>query len=547
VSSTRPRAFALLGLALTLCACPSREAPGKGAVQASPAVETTGEAKGPDPRAAFESSCILGGMSAALESSVTLVAASGRSESGVSLALGGALSTAAVARRFEGAGAAPGPGHELALASGARSSLPGPALAIASSGERIVVACADPLSPAGGTLICFRTEGEGERLIVAWKKEGHAACRLLAVPGGRIAASDDASLGAASRIYSVDAITGAELWGATLPVAAADIAYAPGIVLAAFGTKLCAYDESTGIPLWSAALTARARSLSAGNGVALVLAETGSLSAFSLGDGKGVGAAPGPFDPAIRPVADGSRAIVATVNGGAAEVEVKSGQTLRSWAWAGPAAFLAADRDRIYAGLDGLGGRGVYFAPRAGEPGGQLLRLASGAFAAPIAVSGARGGLLLLLMDGSLVLLGKEVEPNSAASALDSAIAPKAEAASAISSALGRFKPGDALNPGGYLRFDLFAQGMPVDIGVAFTAFRYEPKSSAKRSFYARPQAAGSVIAIYGDEGREMAASIDELGSAPVASAYLEKGKRYWIVAGWTYQAEIARFRLFVK
>jgi hypothetical protein len=537
----------IFGMALTLCACPSRETPGKGNAPAVQATETSGDSRGPDPRAAFETSGILGGMSSLLESSVTLIAASGRPESGVSLALGGALSTAAVARRVEPSGADMGHGHELDLASGARASIPGPALAIASSGERIVVACADPFSPTGGALICFRTEGEGERLIVAWKKEGNAVGRLLAVPGGRIVASDDASSGASARIYLVDAVSGTELWAVTLSTAAADIAYAPGLVLAASGTRLDAYDESTGARLWSAALTAKARVLSAGNGVALVVAETGSLSAFSLGDGKGVGAAPGPFDPAIRPVADGARAIAATVNGGAAEIEVKSGRTLRSWAWTGPASFLAADRDRVYAGLDGLSGRGVYFAARAGEPGEKLLRLASGAFDSPIAVSGTRGGLLLLLMDGSLVLVGKDMASNATLSALDAAITPRPETVSAIASALGRFKPGDGADPNRYLRFDLFAQGMPVDTGVAFTAFRFEPASSARRTFSAQPKASGSVIAIYSEEGREMAASIDELGSVSSAAAYLEKGKRYWIVAGWIYQAEPERYRLFVK
>ena len=300
-------------------------------------------------------------MSASLESSVTLVAASGRPEAGVTLSLGGALSTAAIARNVEPSSTAGSPkvfAHELALASGARAFLPGPALAIASSGERIVVACADRQSSSGGALVCFRTEGEGERLVVVWKKEGNAVSRLLAVPGGRIAASDDSSVGACARAYVLDASTGQELWSAALSAPVVDLAYAPGLVLVAFGTALSAYDESTGALAWSAALTAKASSLSAGNGVALVMAETGSLSAFALADGKGVGAAPGPFDAAIRPVADGARAIAAGVNGGAVEIEIKSGRTLRSWAWTGAASFLCADRDRVYAGLDGLAGRG---------------------------------------------------------------------------------------------------------------------------------------------------------------------------------------------
>jgi outer membrane protein assembly factor BamB len=540
--------LAFLSLATMLCSCTAREQQGKNAAQGTSVVETTGDVKDSDPRAAFETSCLVGGLSASLENSVTLIAASGRSESGVALAIGGALSTAVVARSAGSSrNAGGGQGHELVLASGARTSIPGPALAIVASGDRIVASCADPLSSAGGALICFRTEGEGERLVASWKRELHAANHLLAVPGGRVIASEDSSLASFARIYCFDSLTGKEIWSAAVQTVATDIAYAPGIALAVTGAKLIAFDESTGVQLWSAALTAKARSLSAGNGVALVLAETGSLSAFSLGDGKGIGAAPGPFDSSIRPVADGGRALVTLVNGGAAEVEISSGQMLRSWTWEGPASFLIADRDRIYAGIDGLGGKGLYFASRAGESKGKLLRLASGAFSAPVAVSGTRGGLLILLMDGSLVLVGKDMEASDAPSALDTAIRPKAEIAQAISAALGRFKPVEAQDPRHYLRFDLFVQGMPVDAKVAFTAFAFDPPTSARRTFYAKPSVNGSVITVYSEEGREIAASIDELGATSSASAYIQKGKRYWIVAGWTYQAEIQNYRIFVR
>jgi hypothetical protein len=418
---------------------------------------------------------------------------------------------------------------------------------MASSGDRVVVSCVDQLSPSGGSLLCFKTEGEGERLVAAWKKDARVASRIFAVPGGRVAVSEDLSIAAFARIYCVDTLTGGETWSIGLQPAAADIAYAPGIVLAIAGARLLALDESSGAQLWSAALTAKARSLSAGNGIALVLAETGSLSAFSLSDGKGVGAAPGPFDAAVRPVADGTRAIVATVGGGASEVEVASGQTMRSWSWEGPASFLVADRDRVYAGIDGLAGKGVFFASRAGEPGGRLLRLASGAFGAPAPVGGARGGLLLFLLDGSLVLIGKDMGGSATTSALEAAIAPKTEVSTAISAALGRFKPPEALAPSRYLRFDLFAQGLPLDQSVAFTAFAFDPESNGRRIFYAKPSVNGSVLAIYSEEGREIAASIDELGSTSSASAYMRKGKRYWIVAGWTYQAEVQPYRVFMK
>jgi hypothetical protein len=463
-------------------------------------------------------------------------------EAGSCLAIGANLSEAAVVRRLPLAGAK-GFSHELVLASGAEASLPGPAIALAATGEHLVVASS--LGKGGGALIGFRAEGEGERLLESWKKEGPAARRLLAVPGGRIVAADDD--GSPPRLYLVDAATGAEIWGLALPIVAADIAYAPGIVLAIAGSQLGAYDESTGAPIWDASLPAKARSLAAGNGVALVLAETGSLSVFSLADGKGLGAAPGPFDSSIRPVSDLSRAIVALPGGGAEELEVKTGSSVRRWSWLGRASFLAADRDRIYAGVSGSEGAALFIGSREGESSARSVGLASCAFDAPIAVSGSRGGLLLLLQDASLVLVGKELENGQGVSALDAAVSPSPETAASISAALGRFKTADSIAPDRYLRFDLFTQGIPVDQSIDFTAFRYEASSSAKRTFAATPGTAGEVVAIFDESGRELAASIDELGSVSRATAYLEKGRRYWVATGWTYKSEPTSFRLFVK
>jgi hypothetical protein len=538
-------AVVLVGLSLSLCDCHEKPALDRTSLQQIP-VESIGETRGPDPRSAFENSGFLGGMTAVIESPIPLTAAAGRPEAGVSLALGGALSTAAIALQAESPSETKDLNHELALSSGARAALPGPALAMASSGDRIVVSCADYGSAAGGALIGFRVEGEGEKLLQSWKSEGLPARRLFAVPGGRIAVSDDAG-GGASRVYLVDAASGAEVWGVALMSAVADIAYAPGLVLAAAGSKLEALDESTGARVWSSALTARARSLSAGNGLALVLAETGSLSAFSLVDGKGVGAAPGPFDPSLRPVADGERAIVAMPGGGAQEIEVKSGTTLRSWAWSGPSAFIAADRDRVYAGIDGRDGRGILLAPRSGDRSEKVISLASGAFDIPVAVGGSRGGLLLLLMDGSLVLVGKDRGPVASASALDAALSPPGQTALAIAAALRRFKSAGGTEPRLYLRFDLFVQGAPADTAVDFTAFRYGPSSSSKRTFSATPGSNGEVVAIFDGSGTELATNIDAIGASARATARFEKGKLYWIVAGWTDQAEPEPFRLFVK
>ena len=226
---------------------------------------------------------------------------------------------------------------------------------------------------------------------------------------------------------------------------------------------------------------------------------------------------------------------------------MKSGQTLGTWSWEGITSFIAADKDRLYAGLDGREGRGIILDARAGEAGRRIAELESPVFDSPQAVGGARGGLLVLLMDGSLVLVGKDREPGEAASAVDAAIAPAPETIAAISSALGRFRPAGSSSSRTYLRFDLFAQGMPVDAEATFTAFRFENATSAKRTFTARPASGGVVVAIYDGEGRELAASIDELGSSSSAAAFLEKGNFYWIVAGWTFQAASERFRLYLK
>jgi hypothetical protein len=543
------RAAVLFPAILSLYACSPRDAQTKGLVQSAQGAESVVEAKGPDPRAAFESSGLLGGVTALLESPITLVSPAGSPEAGVCLTLGGALSTAVIAREsVRGQNAAPRE-HELILASGAGLALPGPALALVESGDRVVVSCVESGGASGGSLLGFKIEGEGERLARSWIKKGAAVRRLLAIPGGRIAASEDAfgASGLATRLYLVDSTTGAEAWSAALSSAPADIAYSPGLILAALGSKLEAFDESTGASLWSAALTARAASLSAGNGIALVVAETGSLSAFSLADGKGIGAAPGPFDPALRPVADGSKAIVGSPGGGAAEVEIKSGTMTRSWSWSGPASFIAADRDRLYAGINGRAGRGLYIAPRLGDAKSEYLALPAPAFDFPVAVAGSRGGLLILLMDGSLVLVGKGREPAASASELDAALAPPEKTAEALSSDLGRFKPRSGTDPRPYLRFDLFVQGRPVDTDASFTAFRYDAGMSSKRFFRASPASTGAIVAIYDDTGNELDSSIDELGSTSTASAYLRKGKTYWIVAGWSYQSEVLQFRLFAK
>ncbi len=520
----------LVALALAASAavysCMPGDAAAKQSGQSIGTSEAGAEPKGLDPRAAFESSGLLGGMSALPESSIVLIEPAGNPEAGVVLSLGGPLSTAAVARRR-------GFDHEIVLASGARAALPGPALAMAASGERIAVACAEAQAAALGSLICFKAEGEGEGLAQAWEKTGPPVKRLIAVPAGRIAAADESS-----RLYLVDAATGVEIWGKLLQTPAADIAYAPGF-------------DHCGLPIESP----RVRRI---NGSLGVERRAYRQRGFDLRRKR------------LRPGPWRERQLVRLFPG--RRQGHRSGhRSLRPEFAAGRGRRLGARRpgrrrrrrdrrkERTNREVLDLGRARLLPSCRQGsivrgrireERQGPRFRLEGwryriepdrarpSIFGAPLAQSGARGGLLLLLMDGSLELLGKRRAAPEGASALEAAIAPSPETAQAIASALGRFKTGDGLETRRYLRFDLFAQGIPVDTEVAFTAFRYEGPSNEKRSFAASPASIGAVVAIFDETGRELAASIDELASSSRAAAYFEKGKVYWIVAGWTYQAE---------
>jgi FOG: WD40-like repeat len=419
--------------------------------------------------------------------------------------------------------------------------LPGPAIALVSSGETIVASCAVAGRPANGFVIGFKSEGEGERLAQSWIKEGSPAPRLLAIPDGRIAAADESG-----RLTVLDSASGKELWRTENPAGVCDIAYAPGLVLVASSDRLFAYDESSGTGFWSAALGLPARCLSAGSGFAAVVLANGSLQAYSLADGSKACSAGGPFDTALRPVVEGSSILAARWNG-ALEIDVKTGASLKSWSWKGAATFFVADRERIYVGLGGSQGS-ILMEGRAGEPSPAIASLEAEAYDDPIVVGGTRGGLLLALKDGALVLVGKDRGRSSGTSVLDLALSPAPEAAASIAAALSRFRPRGGLDSEDYLRFDFFLSGMPVDSAVAFTAFHYKPRSSAKRSFSAEPAMKGEILAIYDANGRELKANIDELGFSPSISSYFEKGSSYWVVAGWDgREDESAPFRLYLR
>lgn len=500
------------------------------------AAESQAEPRDQDPRAAYDSSGVMGGLSAKLESPVALLRSQGSPEAGPSLALGSDLSEAAMASRISGDPTRT-KSHELILASGARASLPGPALALAATGDCYVVAVS---YEQGGMLVGLKAEGEGERLLQSWKKEGPAVRRLMAIPGGRILCAEDQDR--SPRLFLIDAVSGSELWGLTLPGPANDIAYAPGLALAATDSQLGAYDESRGTIQWIASLPAKARTLSAGNGVALIVAASGSLSAYSLSDGKGIGASPGPFDPSLRPVSDGNQALAAIQGGGASELEVRTGKVLRTWTWSGSSSFLAADRSRIYAGLKQGALPYLYIASRTGESAQSRVELPAPAFEAPVAVSGSRGGLLLLCQDGSLVLVGRELETQGN-SIFDKELVPASATIAAIGRSLAFYLPEKQKGGKASIRFDVFAQGVPLAQDSDFTAFRYDSGSTGRQRFRLEPASANAPLCIFDEAGKQLS----EPGDVGHSSASLAKGKSYWIVAGQTVSSDGATIRIFTE
>jgi hypothetical protein len=97
---------------------------------------------------------------------------------------------------------------------------------------------------------------------------------------------------------------------------------------------------------------------------------------------------------------------------------------------------------------------------------------------------------------------------------------------------LERFKPRDARPLGSYLRFDLFVSGIPVDVAQPFTAYRFEPVSSAKLTLRAEPDGGDALLIVFDGEGNELESNAGELGSPGSLFRWFEKGARYWIVAG---------------
>lgn len=512
--------------------------------QGSQAAPAQSESPGADPRAAFETSNILSGMSADIQTLRILKKSIGTPRSGVALGYGSPSMSAVAACAVAGSNEnQPSPAAEKLFSAGGDSNtlLPGPALALTVSGETIVVSCST--RRGSGVLMGFRSGDSSGAFTESWKRGDRPKTRLIPIPGGRVAGGGEDGVLAVN-----DAADGRELWRGVFTGPVADLAYAPGVVLAASGAVVSAHDETSGKVLWSTTLATQIISLSAGSGVVAALTRDGAAEALVLADGAPLCKSGGPYDSSVRAIVDSGRMIVALPRGGAREIELKAGTILRSWTWEGQSSFLAADSEYLYAEASGAAGPRILIAPRSasGEP--RVIALPAPVFDTPAAAHGSRGGLLVLLRDGSIALATSDVPQNAETSVLDKAAAPPEPAAAAITTALGRFRQRNPAEPASrYIRFDLFVSGMPVDAAVAFTVFKYTAKESKVERFIADPATLGVIVAAYDDEGSELEANIDELGAKAGVDIRVQKGKTYWIAAGRASSAEGAAFRIFAR
>lgn len=501
------------------------------------------DGQGTDPRAAFETSNLLSGLNVEIKKLHLIKSGLGSPRSGVALGYGSTALNAVVACTTPNKNEKNSYPIEQLFSAGYDSSviLPGTATALTISGETIVVSCSN--SNSKGNLLGYRFGDTSGSFIESWKRGDKPKTRILPIPGARIASGGEDGL-----VTVNESADGHELWKVAYDIPIADLAYAPGTVIAAAGKLITVHDETNGKKIWNTTLESNIISLSAGSGVLAALRRDGVLETFVLADGAPLCNSVGPYDASIRPIVDYGRVIAALPRGGAREIELKAGTIIRSWIWEGQTSCIVADTENLYAAVSGITGPRVIIAPRSanGEP--RLIALPSPVFDAPMAVNGSRGGLLFLLRDGSIALMTGDTIQNNGDSAIDKAVSPPEPVASAITTALGRFRqrsPTEDLTK--YIRFDLFVSGMPVDTNVAFTVFKFTARESKMERFIAEPASLGIIIAAYTDEGSELEANIDELGSKAGVDIRVQKGKTYWIAAGRTSAAEGAAFRIFER
>jgi hypothetical protein len=483
-----------------------------------------------DPRLAFESTGLLpeagspGSFELRLESRGRLEAGplvlAAPSQGAPSPGLAYALARASLSKAAVATDAA---GELLVLYRGGGAealtvSPPSPVVGLASSGGRLVALLAD------GSALCYDAG-----LKELWRRPG-AALLALGLPGGRFALAEGGEEPGSGKLSLLDSGEGKELWSARLPAPPRALAYAAGSVLAADASSLAAYSEADGHELMRQSLAGPARALAAGAGLAAVLEDSGEIEIRDSASGAPLSKAAGRHDRGIAPILDGGRLFAALAGEGSAAVEMdaKSGGETRLFECPGPLSFLAAGPDTVY----GIRGGRLWVSPRREGEKSESLALPE---AAASGLAAFEGGLFFVGRSGALFASRGPGAKGSAGASLGALLSPESQTAEAIASSLDRFRAREGTGLSGYLGFDLFVEGIPVEPGrSAFSAYRLEPEAARQYriSFESASGGGRVLLALFSSSGALIDSNFDDYGLAAFLDARLERGASYWIVTG---------------
>ncbi len=398
-------------------------------------------------------------------------------------------------------------------------------LALAISGEgaalRLVVALAD------GALCAY-----GPSLEQLWLRRGPAASALVALPAGRIlAAFEDGSLAA------LDAASGEDGWISRLDARATALAYAPGMVVAAYRAGIVAFDEADGREFWRQGREGAAFALGSAGELLALLDAAGGLELRARSDGKLTARGFCRFVPLVSPIYASTALFVAPADGGLVALDPATGGLVRAYAPERTIRVASADEDRLFAVTE----RHCAVIDRRSGNLVAELPLVSPPWSAPLAAAGC---LWLLLEDGSLVSIA-----DSGAARLSPLgfLAPAPEIRDRIRERLAHYAREETPPEARLVRWELFVDGLPVEYpGPRFVAARLDAEKSGKFLLSVTPAKGRVLLALLAAEGDPLITNVDELGAEARLELWLEKGKRYWIVAG-RLDAEEEGFRLLLR
>jgi hypothetical protein len=209
-------------------------------------------------------------------------------------------------------------------------------------------------------------------------------------------------------------------------------------------------------------------------------------------------------------------------------MDAKSGGAAQGLEWPGPLAFLAADADHVY----GLRGERLWFSPRQGGGKKESLALPEAA-ASGLAVF--EGSLFFVGRSGALFSSPAPASKVGAGTSLSALLSPESQTAEAIASSLDKYKARDGKGLSGYLDFDLFAEGIPVEPErSAFSAYRLEPEEGKRYRISCESASEGGriLLALFSSSGGLVDSNFDDYGLAASFDARLDKGSSYWLVTG---------------